>query len=347
MEVLWFGLMAAMLTAYAALDGFDLGAGIISPFVGRTADERHVILRTIGPVWDGNEVWLIAAGGGLFFAFPLVYAASFSGFYLSLMIVLWLLMLRGIGVELRRHVAHPLWWTLCDGLFFGSSALLAIFYGVAVGNVVRGVPLGEDRYFFEPLWTDFRVGPNPGLVDWYTVLTGIVALAALTQHGAAYVALKTEGAVNLRARRATRMAWIAVVIATGASLAATLAIRPELTDNFRAHPWGWAIPVVVAAALAALWYYASSGDDRNVFVASLVYIVAMLGGAAFALYPTMLHSSIAPEYSLTAHNAKTGAYSLRVGFIWWGLGIALAVGYFTFLYRSLRGKVTALAEEGY
>ena len=187
-----------MVIAYVVLDGFDLGAGIISLFVARTHDERHLILRAIGPVWDGNEVWLVAAAGALFFAFPPLYAASFSGFYLPLMIVLWLLMLRGIGVELRSHVDDPLWWSFFDFVFSFSSVLLAIFFGAAVGNVVRGVPLGADGYFFEALWTDFQVGPHPGILDWYTVVIGLLAVAALTVHGANYVALKTEG--DLRAR---------------------------------------------------------------------------------------------------------------------------------------------------
>src|SRR3954468_4773268 len=144
METLWFILVALMLTAYVVLDGFDLGVGILSPWVAKTADERRLVQRTIGPVWDGNEVWLLAAGGALFFAFPLLYASSFSGFYLPLMMVLWLLMLRGIGGELRSHVHDPLWWSFFDFIFSFASLLLAIFFGAAIGNVVRGVPLNAE-----------------------------------------------------------------------------------------------------------------------------------------------------------------------------------------------------------
>src|SRR3989441_5966158 len=149
METFWFILMAFMLTAYVVLDGFDLGAGVISLFVARGHDEKEIVLRTIGPVWDGNEVWLIAAGGALYFAFPLLYASGFSGFYLPLMIVLWLLILRGIGVELRMHLDSTVWRGLFDGCFAFSSLLLTIFYGAALGNVIRGVPLHPDGYFFE------------------------------------------------------------------------------------------------------------------------------------------------------------------------------------------------------
>src|SRR5436305_13925371 len=153
METIWFILVALMLTAYVVLDGFDLGVGILSPWVAKTPDERRLVQRTIGPVWDGNEVWLLAAGGALYFAFPLLYASSFSGFYLPLMMVLWLLMLRGIGVEIRSHMHNPVWVGFFDVIFSVSSVLLCIFFGAALGNVVRGVPLRPDQYFFEPLWT--------------------------------------------------------------------------------------------------------------------------------------------------------------------------------------------------
>src|SRR5882757_3318562 len=207
METLWFCLVAVMLAAYVVFDGFDIGAGIIHMYVARTNDERRQVLLTIGPVWDGNEVWLIAAAGAIYFAFPLLYASSFSGFYLPLMMVLWLLMLRGIGIELRAHVENPVWVGFFDLIFCVSSVLLAIFFGTALGNVVRGVPLGTDGYFFEPLWTNFRVGPNTGILDWYTVLTGVIALVTLTAHGSLYVAVKTDGELNQRVRRVALGAW--------------------------------------------------------------------------------------------------------------------------------------------
>ena len=207
METLWFMIVAVMVAAYVVLDGFDLGAGVIYLFAARTSQERQTIMRAIGPVWDGNEVWLLAAGGTLYFAFPLLYASSFSGFYLPLMMVLWLLMLRGIGIELRAHMDNPVWRGFFDFIFCGSSALLAIFFGAALGNVVRGVPLGPDEYFFEPLWTNFRVGSQNGILDWYTILTGVIALVTLTAHGSLYIAMKTEGDLNRRARAAALWAW--------------------------------------------------------------------------------------------------------------------------------------------
>lgn len=347
METLWFILVALMLIAYVVLDGFDLGAGIIHLLIAKDETERRLILRSIGPVWDGNEVWLIAAGGALYFAFPLLYASSFSGFYLPLMIVLWLLMLRGIGIELRSHVDSPLWREFFDFVFSASSLLLAVFFGAAIGNVIRGVPLDERGFFFAPLWTDFRVGPQPGILDWYTVLTGLLAFATLAVHGAHWIAYKTEGPLNERARRAAARGWYLIVALTILSLVATLDVRPQVLDNFRAHWWGWAIPVAVAASLAAMPLSQRRGRDLAAFLASTLYITAMLGGAAFAMYPYLLPATTDPARSLTIFNAQSGPYSLRVGFIWWLIGMALAVGYFVFLYRFFRGKVSLEEREGY
>src|SRR5271163_2943144 len=160
METLWFCLVAVMITGYVILDGFDLGAGIVHLFVARSDEERRAVLASIGSVWDGNEVWLVAGGGTLFFAFPALYAASFSGFYLPLIIVLWLLIVCGISIEFRNHIASPVWTPVWDSGFAFASLLLAVFYGAALGDVIRGVPLGSDGYFFLPLWTDFRTGSN-------------------------------------------------------------------------------------------------------------------------------------------------------------------------------------------
>jgi len=231
-------------------------------------------------------------------------------------------------------------------VFSAASLLLAIFFGAAIGNVVRGVPLDATGYFFEPLWTNFRAGANPGILDWYTVLTGLLALVTLTVHGAHYIALKTEGALHERSQRVALKAWWLLVIMTLASLAATLYIRPQVLDNFRTRPWGWIIPVVVLVSLPLMRRFVLRGRFLAAFFASTAYIVAMLGGAAFAMYPYLLPASTNPAYGLTIYNAKTGAYSLSVGLIWWIFGMLLAIAYFTFVYRSFRGKVN-LDQEGY
>jgi cytochrome d ubiquinol oxidase subunit II len=263
------------------------------------------------------------------------------------MMVLWLLMLRGVGIELRSHVSDPLWWSFFDFVFSISSLLLAIFFGAAIGNVVRGVPLNSDGYFFEALWTNFRVGANPGILDWYTVLTGVLAMVTLTVHGAHYIALKTQDSINTRARRVATLGWFGLVLLTVLSLMATLYVRPQITDNFRLRPWGWIIPLLVVASLVAMQVFLRKGRDLAAFLSSTAYIVGMLGGAAFAMYPYLLAATTNPSYSLTIHNAKTGAYSLSVGLVWWVIGIALAIAYFTFLYRSFWGKVVLDDEGGY
>ena len=341
MLFIWFWLVAVMITAYVVLDGFDLGAGVLHLIIARSDQERRMVIRTIGPVWDGNEVWLLAGGGTLYFAFPLLYATGFSGFYLPLMIVLWLLILRGLGVELRMHLESNVWRGLFDGCFAFSSLLLTIFYGAALGNVVRGVPLQKDGYFFLPLWTNWRPGPSPGILDWYTVITGVVALVALTLHGAHYVAVKTSGDLNLRSRRVAAVLWPVLALVTLLSLWATLAIRPEVLTNYRSYPVLYLIPLLVALSLMAMFLHGRRKNDKAAFLASSAYLVFMLVGAAAAVYPNLLLSTTDPARNITIYNAAAGSYSLSFGLIWWSFGMALAVGYFVFIYRMFRGKVAA------
>jgi cytochrome d ubiquinol oxidase subunit II len=339
METVWFILVAAMIGAYVVLDGFDLGAGIIYLTAAKTSDERRAILRSIGPVWDGNEVWLLAAGGTLYFAYPLLYASAFSGFYLPLMIVLWLLMLRGIGIELRTHMGNPVWQEFLDAIFSVSSALLTVFFGAALGNVIRGVPLGADGYFFEPLWTNFLLGPSPGILDWYTVMAGVVALVTLTAHGALYVTLKTGGDLNQRARRTAQTVWPIQVLLTLLSLVATWFVRPTIKQNYISHPVGFLIPLVVFGSLVLMRTATRASQEKKAFLASCAYIAGMLAGAVFALYPVVLPASTNSAYDLTIYNTAAAHYGLRVGLIWWTLGMILTLSYFVFIYRMFKGKV--------
>jgi cytochrome bd ubiquinol oxidase subunit II len=339
MPTVWFVIVSVMIAAYVVLDGFDLGAGILYLYAGRTVDDRRKILRSIGPVWDGNEVWLLAAGGTLYFAYPQLYASAFSGFYLPLMMVLWLLMLRGIGIELRVHVENPVWQGFFDVVFCVSSGLLAIFFGAALGNVIRGVPLGPEGYFFEPLWTNFQLGPRPGILDWYTVMAGVVALVTLTAHGALYVRVKTDGALADRCRSVTLSVWPVQFLLTLVSLAATWFVRPSIKQNYLHYPIGFLIPLVVFGSLAVMLLSTRAGREKQAFVASGVYIAGMLVGAVFALYPVVLPSSTDPALDLTIYNSAAGAHGLRVGLAWWIPGMLAAVGYFVFVYRMFRGKV--------
>ena len=346
MGTIWFWFVAFMLTTYVALDGFDIGVGILHLFVTRTDDERRLTLRTIGPVWDGNEVWLIAGGGTLFFAFPLVYASSFSGFYLPLMIVLWLLILRGISIELRSHINLRVWRSFFDGLFSFASALLAIFFGAALANVIRGVPLSANATFFLPLWTNWRVSPNPGILDWYTVIGGLLSLVALSVHGTLYLAVKTGGVLQMRARAMLRFLWVPLVVLTTISLVATMNIHPHSLHNYIAHPIAFIIPLGVLLSLAGMFHFSRTQRDARAFASSTTYLILMMVGAAFGLYPALLPSITDQALDLTIHNASSGPYALHVGLIWWAFGMLLAFGYFSTVYWMFRGKVD-LDSEGY
>jgi cytochrome d ubiquinol oxidase subunit II len=343
MATLWFILVALMITAYVILDGFDLGAGILHLVIAHSDEERRTVIRTIGPVWDGNEVFLLAGGGTLFFAFPALYASSFSGFYLPLCIVLWLLIGRAVGIEFRHHLDSKVWTDFFDGCFCISSALLAIFFGAALGNVVRGVALDKNGVFFAPLWTDWRPGVAPGILDWYTVIAGLVALVALAVHGALYIAVKTEGELNQRARKWAKSLWPLLIVITVVSLLGTVNVRPEVLVNFRAHPIGLVIPFLVIGALTGMIAYSRKGDDGKAFASSCVYLATMLVGAAFGLYPNVLPARNDPANSLTIYNTASASHGLAFGLIWWGFGMTLAIIYFVIVYRMFRGKVSAEA----
>jgi cytochrome d ubiquinol oxidase subunit II len=338
MASLWFWIVAAMIAAYAVLDGFDLGAGAIYLIAAKEPDERRKVISSIGPVWDGNEVWLIATGGVLYFAFPRLYASSFSGFYLPLMMVLWLLILRATGIEFRSHINNPMWQGFFDVLFSLSSALLALFFGVALGNVIRGVPLDASGSFFEPLWTNFKLGPQTGILDWYTVLIGAVALVTLTAHGSYYVALKTDADLSRRARGFALLCWPVQFFLSCSALVATFFIRPEIMDNYANHNIAVAVPITVFLCLAVMLWANPKGKEKLAFAASSLFIVAMLLGAAVALYPIVLPARDR-QNDLTIANSAAASHGLNVGLIWWALSAALGVAYFVFIYRKFRGKV--------
>ncbi|HSY36956.1 MAG TPA: cytochrome d ubiquinol oxidase subunit II [Acidobacteriaceae bacterium] len=344
MSTLWFWIVAVMLTAYVVLDGFDLGVGIVYLFVARTEAERAQALRSIGPVWDGNEVWLLAAGGTLFFAFPMLYASAFSGFYLPLMMVLWLLILRGVSVELRGHSSDPLWRTFFDGLFAFASVLLTIFFGAALGNVVRGVPIGADGYFFLPLWTNWRTGPSPGILDWYTVLGGVLALAALSLHGALYLGLKTEGDLERRSLNFARRVWIATVVLTLVGIPATVVARPASLNNYKGHPISILVPLAVIASVVTMRWTMSRSSRLPAFLASCAYLSSMMVGAGTGLFPVLLPAVGREGHDLTIAEAVSGPHTLRVGLAWWCVGISLALFYFGVVYWLFRGKVPVDAE---
>ena len=340
MGAIWFWIVAVMIAAYVVLDGFDIGVGILYPLLARTEEDRRVMMRSIGPVWDGNEVWLLAGGGTLYFAFPLLYASAFSGFYLPLMIVLWLLIGRGVSIELRMHMDNAVWRSLFDGIFFLSSALLAIFLGAALANVVRGVPIGADQYFFLPLWTNWQVGPHPGILDWYTVIGGLVAFIALATHGALYLATKATGDLEERAAKFSQKSWIALCAITVVSLIATVLVRRSTLDNYNNYPILFAIPVLVVSSLIGIRTFSARGEHFKAFLSSCLYLTMMLVGACTGLYPTVLPSSVNAAGDITIAKSLTGTYATHVGLIWWAFGMLLAAGYFAMSYWMFRGKVS-------
>jgi len=339
METIWFCLVAMMIAVYVVLDGYDLGAGALHLLVARTDGERRAVLASIGPVWDGNEVWLLAAGGTLYFAFPALYASSFSGFYLPLMMVLWLLILRGSAIEFRNHVRSLVWQPFWDAVFAGSSALLAIFFGAALGNVVRGVPLDSNGEFFLPLWTDFRTGAHPGILDWYTVLVGITALLALTMHGALWVALKTEGDLEQRTNRLVRQVWGPLAVFVVIITVASFGIQPHLQASFNQHPWGYIFPAAGLAGLIGAPVYAARNRAMRAFLSSSLFLAGMLTSVAFGLYPNVLPSNGDSALSLTIRNAAAAPYGLRIGLAWFIPGMVLTTGYFVYTYRNFTGKI--------
>jgi cytochrome d ubiquinol oxidase subunit II len=327
---LWFVVLAFMLTGYAVLDGFDLGVGALHLFIGRNATERGHAIDSIGPVWNGNEVWLLAAGGSMVVAFPHVYASSFSGFYLALMLVLWLLLLRGISIEFRHQVDSPLWYEAWDVVFCVASSLLAVLFGVAVGNVLRGVPL-DARGEFQG---SFALMLNP-----FAVLGGVLSLATLSLHGATWLALKTDGQIQPRARRLIGWMWWVVLALLAAMVAASFLVRPDFTANFTRWPVLLVFPIVGLAGAAFLRRAWARHDNRGAFVGSATLIAGILASAAAGLFPKLLPALAgSPHPGLDIYNASSAAGSMRIAFGIYLIGMALVMLYLVNIYRIWKGK---------
>lgn len=339
METLWFCLLAFLFVGYVLLDGYDLGAGTVHLFVSRTENEKRQTLAAIQPFWDANEVWLLTAGGTLFFAFPRLYASSFGGFYLPLMMVLWLLILRGLSIEFRNHLAHPVWTPVWDAGFAVSSAVLSLFFGVALGNVIRGVPLDQNGEFFVPLWTHFSVQGEAGVLDWYTVPVGLFAVAALALHGTLWLNFRVLGPLKAKVRRAAAWLWPAVLILAIAITVLTFQVQPQARIRLSAAPWGAVFPVAAAVGLGGAWLFLRQGKDLAAFTASSMFLLGMLGSAAFTIYPYVLPANTNREFGLTIYNSNPGHSGLMIGLWWWIPGMLLATAYTFFTHRHFSDKV--------
>jgi cytochrome d ubiquinol oxidase subunit II len=297
-------------------------------------------VAAIGPLWSWHEVWLVGFGGTLVAVFPRLMASAFAGYYLALFLILWCLILRGIALEVGGHIDDRLWQSFWDFVFVVASGLLALLFGAAAGNVARGVPLDARGNFSMPFFTDFGVRGHVGLLDWYTVSVAILAVVILAAHGATYLTLKTEGPVHDRsAIWATRL-WLAVAPLFVAISVESWMVRPDIPGPAIRNPICWMGLVVVIVGAGSLISGLRGNRERRAFVGSNMLLVGVLGTGAAAIFPVMLHSTLAPEHSLTAYGVAAGATSLLLASIWWPIALVLATAYFVFISRRYAGKVS-------
>ena len=329
LQVTWFALFGVLIGGYAILDGFDLGVGVLSLF-DRSGRRRRLYLNAIGPVWDGNEVWLVTAGGALFAAFPAVYATVFSAFYLALMLLLVGLILRAVSLEFRGKVAAPRWQRFWDGAFGIGSLLAALLFGVAVGNLLKGIPLDAEGIFR---------GDFPGLLYPYALLVGLLGLTMFTTHGALYMALKSEGELRARTLRGVTPLWIAWVLLYAAATILTLFVSPWLIAGAYGGALFWVALPLLLIALLAIPVLTRAGRLGWAFTASSAAIAMMIALAALGLYPRLVPSSLDLAHSLTIANASSTPRTLRTMLVIALVGMPIVIGYTIYIYRVFKGKV--------
>jgi cytochrome d ubiquinol oxidase subunit II len=331
----WFLLVGLLLAGYAVLDGFDLGVGALHPF-HREERDRRAALNAIGPVWDANEVWLLAGGAAMFAAFPTVYAAVFSGFYLALMLLLFALIFRAVSLEFRGKVDHPAWRKAWDAAFFFGSLLPAVLLGTAFGNVLRGLPLAPDGTFRVTLLD---------LLNPYSVLIGVLTLAGFVMHGAAFLAVKTEGPLQDRASGWILRAWGAFVFLYIVAAIATGYAAPSLFRGRMGSPLFWVLLGLTAFKMASIPMAVRRRKFNGVLFCSSAVIVLTIGLAAFGLFPRLVPSTLDPADSLTVYNASSSPASLKAMMVMAALGLPLVIGATAYIYRVFKGKTAA--DEGY
>ena len=333
---IWFFLVAFLLTGYVILDGFDLGAGVLYPFIARSEEERSVVRASIGPVWDGNEVWLITGAGAIFAAFPMVYAMTFSGFYLAIMLVLFGLILRAVSLEFRHKDTS--WKRVWDGAFFLGSLVPSILVGCALGNVIRGVPMDLQGNY---------TGTFLQLLNPYSLLVAVTGLFLIVQHGAAWLAVKSEGELHARALKYRRVSfWICAVLAVATS-AATILTVSRASDNVFGRPVGWLFLVIlVVGLLYTIWQMLKEGGELKSFIGSAVIIIGLAGIAAVGNFPDMVPArGTPPATSLTVSRAASGHLTLLVMLIIALIGCPIVLAYTALIYRTFWGKTKAADAE--
>jgi cytochrome bd ubiquinol oxidase subunit II len=340
MIAIWYAVVSSMLIIYVVLDGRNFGAGMLHWFVAKTPNERRQVIAAIGPLWTWHEVWLLGFGGTLIAIFPRLMASAFAGYYLALFLILWCLILRGISIEVGGHINDRLWQGYWDFNFVLSNFLLAILFGAAAGNVARGVPLDAQGNFSMAFFTNFNVRGHVGLLDWYTVSIAILAVIMLAAHGATYLTFKTEGQVHDRSEKYVKYLWIAVLPLFAIVLIESRVVRPDLPGRAWTNPLWWIGLVVIIASIIRLISGLTSRHEQRAFVGSNFLIFALLATGAAAIFPVMLHSTLAPESSLTAYAVASSPTTLLRASFWWPIGFALAVFYFVFISRRYAGKVS-------
>jgi cytochrome bd ubiquinol oxidase subunit II len=339
MVEVWFGLLGLTVILFAVLDGWNIGAGALHLIAGRTASERRAIVAALGPMWSWHEVWLLAFGGTFLMAFPVIMATAFAGFYLALWLVLWSFILRGISLEVGGHTDDHLWQSWWNFVFAVSSVVLAVLFGTALGNVIRGVPLDGTGKFSMSLFTHFGVRGRVGILDWYTLSVAVFTTVLLSAHGAAYLRLKTSGPVHDRSERLARRLWALTFVLLLVVTAETWIVRPDLYGVMLRRPMAW---LPVAVALAGGWALVTGlrgPAEARAFAGSCAVIAGLLGGAAAALFPVMLRSTLGDEHSITAYAGAAAPRGLAIALVWWPIAFVLAITYFTVVMRNFRGKV--------
>jgi cytochrome d ubiquinol oxidase subunit II len=329
---IWFFLVALLLTVYVILDGFDLGAGVLYPFIARSEEDRSVIRASIGPVWDGNEVWLLTGAGAIFAAFPMVYAMTFSGFYLAIMLVLFGLILRAVSLEFRHRDSS--WSGVWDTTFFVGSLVPALLVGVALGNVIRGVPMDAQGNYIGTFWE---------LLNPYSLLVGVTGLFLLVQHGAAWLAVKSEGELHARAWRWRKVTfWICAALAVATSLATILTVS-RASDNVFGSVVGWLfLGVFLVGVLYTIWQLYREGGELKSFIGSAIVIIGLAGIAAVGNFPDMVPArGTPPATSLTVERAASEDLTLTVMLILAVIFVPLVLIYTALIYRTFWGKTKA------
>ena len=345
---LWYAIVSFMLIVYVALDGRNFGAGMLHWLVARTQEERRQVVAAVGPLWSWHEVWLVSFGGTLLAVFPKLLGVAFSGYYLALFLILWCLVGRAIALEVGGHINDRMWQGFWDFIFVVSSTLLALLFGVAAGNLARGVPLDGTGTFAMAFFTNWEVRGHVGLLDWYTVSIGVLAVVLLGAHGATYLILKTEGPVHERSRAWARGLWLAFVPLLLVVSVETWVVRPGLPGQAMGSVFAWIGLVVVIGSAFALATGIRTGREMRAFLGSNFLIAGLLATGAGTIYPVVLYSTIAPQNSLTAQAVASAPGSLVMALIWWPFAFVLAAFYFIFISRKYAGKVSVRRDnQGY